>query len=43
VNSGIDLARLLEAATDIADVPGAQTGGRVRTATLARSCPAPAG
>ena len=43
VNSGIDLARLLDAAADIADVPGAQTGGRVRTAAFARACRASEG
>ncbi len=38
VASGIDLSALVAVADDIAKLPGAQTGGRVRDALNARAC-----
>lgn len=36
--TGIDLATLVKAAHEVAELPGAQTGGRVRIAMEARAC-----
>lgn len=38
VETGIDLDRLTSAAVDVAALPGAQVGGRVRDAVAARAC-----
>ena len=38
INTGVDLAALLAVAGDVARLPGAQTGGRVRDAVHARAC-----
>jgi hydroxymethylglutaryl-CoA lyase len=38
VTTGIDLPMLVAAACNVAKLPGAQTGGRVRDAMMARSC-----
>lgn len=38
VETGIDLAKLVDAAVDVAMLPGAQVGGRVRQALGARAC-----
>jgi len=38
IATGIDLAGLLEVAVEVVDLPGAQTGGRVRVAIAARAC-----
>lgn len=38
VETGIDLNRLAGVARDVAELPGAQTGGRVRVALAARAC-----
>ena len=38
IATGIDMDALLAVARDVADLPGAQIGGRVRNAFGARAC-----